>query len=69
MKIYIATTPDEYELPLFVADSAAELARMCGYNPQHIYVAINNQKRPTKTGRPHKTQRGTKYKFFAVEVD
>lgn len=69
MKLYIAATPDEYELPIFVACSAAELARMCGCDAQHIYQAVKNQRRPTKDGKPHKTQKRTKYKFFAVEVD
>ena len=69
MKLYIAATPDKYELPIFVAYSAVELARMCGYDPQRIYQAVKNQRRPTKDGKPHTVQKGTEYKFFAVEVD
>ena len=30
MKLYMKTTTDKFELPMFVADSAAELAKMVG---------------------------------------
>lgn len=32
MKLYIKTTKDKYELPLAVAESVAELAKMVGHS-------------------------------------
>lgn len=40
MKLFIYVTNDEYELPLAVADSQAELARMTGKNPMSISHAL-----------------------------
>ena len=37
--MWLAVTPDEYELPLIVADSAAELGRKCGISKSTIKVA------------------------------
>jgi ribosomal protein L7Ae-like RNA K-turn-binding protein len=37
--LWLAVTPDEYELPLIVADSAAELGRKCGISKSTIKVA------------------------------
>ncbi len=69
MKLYIAATPDEYELPVFVSESGTQLARMCGVRVNVVFTGVHNQRRPAKDGKPHKVQQGTKYKFFAVEVD
>lgn len=69
MKIYIATTPDRYELPIFVADSAPELARLCGCNVQRIYCGCYNQRMRANNKIRHTPKKGTKYKFFAVEVE
>lgn len=68
MKLYIAATPDKYELPMVVAESATKLARMCGVSVNVVYVGVRNQRRPTKNGKPHRANKGTKYKFFTVEV-
>lgn len=40
MKVYIEVTCDEYELPVKIADSLAELAEMCGANRRNIASAI-----------------------------
>lgn len=42
-RLYIATTKDEYELPIAVADSVAELAEMLNMRPETIsfYIASN----------------------------
>ena len=41
--IYMEVTQDEYELPVAVADSASELARMAGVSPEMVRV---HTKRP-----------------------
>lgn len=68
MKLYIAATPDKYELPMFISESATKLARMCEVSVHVVYVGVHNQRRPTKSGKPHRANKGTKYKFFMVEV-
>ena len=40
MKLYLAVTPDELELPLGVYDSAIELARIFGINAQGVPTSI-----------------------------
>lgn len=64
--IWMEVTPDKYELPLKVADSGGELARMCGLSPDTIYSSISHYK-----NRKRKTQqlRERKRKFVKVEVD
>lgn len=37
MTLYMMTTRDKYELPLAVADSTIELARMVGETPKRVY--------------------------------
>lgn len=38
--LYLITTHDEYEFPLFVADSIKELSEMSGVKPQTIAQSI-----------------------------
>lgn len=42
--LYLLVTKDKYQLPLAVADSAAELARIVGVNPATIIKSINSRK-------------------------
>lgn len=42
MKVFICVTKDEYELPVAVADSQRELARMVGVAPSAITVGLQN---------------------------
>lgn len=37
MTLYMLTTRDEYELPLAIADSPAELAELIGVSPVTVY--------------------------------
>lgn len=41
--IWLRVTADDIELPLAVADSAAELARMCGCSQNNIYSTISQK--------------------------
>jgi hypothetical protein len=43
MKLYIKTTMDDLELPVAVAGSAQELARMTGTTAASIYSSISHK--------------------------
>ena len=45
MTLYMKTTVDEYELPVAIADSPGELARMLGTNANVVSSSISH-KRP-----------------------
>ena len=59
MKLYLLVTQDEFELPLAVADSPAELARMTGAKKATIASTLSNF-RKGKYKRPQ---------YREVEVD
>ena len=59
MKVYMEVTQDEYELPLAIADSPAELARMCGVNPNAVSSAISHW----KSGKHPRSR------FIVVKID
>lgn len=66
MKLYVAVTPDEYELPMIVADSAAELARRCGCKVHQVQNGITRNKH--RQGRKF-YNKATRYSFHLVEVE
>lgn len=45
MTLYLEITKDEFELPLAVADSINELARLTGKNPANICHCIHREGR------------------------
>lgn len=49
--IWMAVTPDKYELPVAVADSAEELGKKLGKTANAIYSSICNARK-----RGHKSQ-------------
>lgn len=49
MVVYIKVTDDEYEFPVAIADTVAELARIVGTNEKTIRSAISHH----KAGRRH----------------
>lgn len=49
-KLYLAVTPDEYELPLFVADSAVELAKMFSTTANVVSSCISHNSSGKKAG-------------------
>lgn len=57
--LWIAVTPDEYELPLAVANSSWELGRMMGVKGNVIRRQFNNHQRG-------KLKKWTKYKIVKV---
>lgn len=57
--LYMATTTDKYELPLFVADSSAELSRKFGINVNTIRTNISRNLKGSVRGM----------KFVKVEIE
>lgn len=58
-KLWMKVTNDEYELPLAVADTMAELARMTGIKPESLYSIISRERR----GKKHT------YSYREVDID
>lgn len=58
MRIYVQVTPDEYELPVAVADSPEELAEITGHTVGTIKTTISKRKNGKRKG-----------KFLYVEVE
>lgn len=56
--IYMEVTPDKYELPVKIADSAVELAKLCGVSANNIYSSISHAK--------HRRQKRSR--FVKVEI-
>lgn len=56
--VYMQVTQDKYELPLVVADSVAELARITGHKRNSIASAIS-----------HANKKGFKSMYIKVVVD
>lgn len=59
MKVYMQVTDDEFELPVAVADSSGELAKIVGVSRNSILSAISH----VKAGRKKKSR------YVSVEVD
>lgn len=58
-KLWMKVTNDEYELPLAVADTMAELARMTGIKPESLYSIISRDRH----GKKHS------YSYREVDID
>lgn len=48
--VYIACTPDKYELPFAVADSAEELSEQIGVPKATVYQTISRKKKYDRDG-------------------
>lgn len=60
--VYMCVSSDEYELPLAIADTQAELARLRGVHFSTISAALKYASK-----RPHNVNR--KHKYIKVEID
>ena len=56
MTVWLAITADKYELPVYVADTAAELAKIVGIS----YAAIRSY--------VYRQQKGHGFKYIKVEI-
>ena len=45
MKLYLKVTPDEYELPVAVADNRKVLAEMVGTTPEYVSSQISKKQK------------------------
>lgn len=59
MKVYMAVTADEYELPVVVVDSPAELAEIYGMTKDSVLSALTRGSR----------RKNIKEKFIRLEID
>ena len=66
MTLYMAVTPDKYELPMLIAESKAELARLTGMHRSTVCNAINGRKRKSES---RKLRKDVRYLFVTVEVE
>lgn len=57
MFVYMAITKDKYELPIAVADSCNELARILGIKPNHISSSMSKARK-----------KGYKSRYIKVEI-
>lgn len=64
MKLYLAVTFDEYELPLHVCESVRELASETGVHRNTIYKAIE---RDSKNKRKKRTSYNMKFKVVNLK--
>lgn len=58
-KVYMQVTTDKYELPLAIADTAQELAEICGTTSGSIYTSCSRRARGIYK----------KSRFVSVEID
>ena len=66
MVIWMKVTQDIYELPLMIADSAQELADMCGVGVNAIYSGVSKN----KTGKmKHGSYRKVEYPLTKREIE
>lgn len=56
--VWLKVTADRYELPVAVAETGAELARICGKSENNVYNTINKAK-----------QLGHRCQYIRVEVE
>lgn len=59
MTLILAVTPDKYELPLYVADTVREMARIVGMRENNVSSLISKHKSGKRSG----------YKFLRIEVE
>lgn len=55
--VYMAVTPDEYELPLFVSDSAVEMAAWAGISRSSLLSMLTPVQQKRKKERYKKSKR------------
>lgn len=67
MKLFMAVTADEYELPLYVAERVRELAEWHGIGVDAVHQAIYRYERDAN--RKRQIHPGLGVRFCRVEVD
>lgn len=65
MALYMAVTPDKYELPVAVEDSPTKLARKIGVSVNMILASLT----PKRAGYNNRRRMGYRYRKVEVEDD
>lgn len=65
MTLYIAVTSDCFELPLFVADTAEEMAAWAGVNTVKSSCSRNKRQEPLPPG----TKIGARYRLRRIDFE
>ena len=65
MTVYVAVTPDRYELPIAVGDTTGELAEMLGVSRQAVFKTMNRHKRKERDGKRVKP---SKWRIYKVSI-
>ncbi len=64
MKVYIAVTTDQYELPLCVCDTPEELAEALGVTVSAVRCACT----PSRTPKHRKHGHKRRYRILRIEI-
>ena len=51
MRVYMEVTKDKYELPVAIADTPTQLAKICHTSASNIYSSAYKRERGIKKGR------------------
>ena len=65
MMVYVAVTPDRYELPIAIGDTALELAQMLGITRQAVFKTIWRHAEKEKAGKRVKP---SKWRIYKVDI-
>ena len=66
MALYLACTPDKYELPIYVTESAKEMADFLDVSVNTVYKMVSRKRRYDREGRE---KNGGKVHLFHVETE
>ena len=66
MALYLACTPDKYELPICVTESAKEMAEFLDVSVNTVYKMVSRKRRYDREGRE---KNGGKVHLFHVETE
>lgn len=67
MWLYTATTADEYEFPIYVADSAAELAKVLGLSSNSVSSQISHQSKNDREGKKRPSSKNS-IRYYRIRV-
>ena len=67
--LYMAITNDDYELPVYFADTSKELAKIAGVAPSTILAYVCREKHPGKYKNSDKCNRLTRMKLRYIKVE
>ena len=66
MTVWLAVTADKYELPVYMADTAVELARMVGVTAGCVYSCAFRKKDSLPSGYARMKGRGLSYRKVKI---